>query len=154
MRRIPNLLRCVVLTAPWVVGCSSGGETPAGAAGAPEARFADTTESQQAVFFTAPGHVGGPGAADVMLDPAAAPAGRRATVNGKQLLLTPESWAAIEERLPRPTPAGARYILVGAKVRVEERSGRVSTNPPSTQSYQGVVIEELTRVEWHTPPAK
>ncbi|MGF1583494.1 MAG: hypothetical protein ACFCD0_29590 [Gemmataceae bacterium] len=107
--------------------------------------------SQHAVFFTQLGHSGGPGAADVLLDPVAAPTGRNARVNGRTLLLTHESLRLIESKLPRPAPKNTSYILVEAKVHVEQKSGRVSTNPPRTQSYQGVVIEELIRVWWHNP---
>ena len=154
MRRIANPLRNFALVVLSVIGCSSGSLALVGKEGPPKTRFADTMRSQRAIFFTSGGSVGGPGAADVLLDPADPPSGRKPTVNGQTLLLTPESLAMIRKRLPRPTPEGARYILVEAKVHVEERSGRISNNPPRTQSYHGVVIEKLTRVQWHTPPAE
>ena len=101
----------------------------------------ETVESQRAVFYVKMDTVGGPGAGDVYREPHMR---GKARVDGKPILLTFESVEMIKRKAPRKSSIGMNdYVRVNARFRIEKSSGSVSSNPPSHQSYSGLVVEEL-----------
>lgn len=129
-------------------GCNSLAED--GATLAARAHFEKTTESQNVVFLTqqAP-FAGGPAAAAVYLMPSE---NARVHVGGRAVLISHAAHRDLLARLPKPAPKGAMFFVVEARVRLESDSGRVTTDPPSTRSFLGVVFEEIKRVQWYVPP--
>jgi hypothetical protein len=154
-----SMHRTIILAAlglALVAGCAPSTRTDKGVTtaseGPPPLGFKETTESQHAVFLT---HVapfaGGPAAGAVYLAPGE---NRRVSVNGRSVLISHAAHRDLVARLPRPQPKDTMFLLVEARVRLESQSGTVTTDPPMSQSFLGVVFEDIKRVEWYTPPQK